>query len=107
MRIPELLAPAGNWQALRAAVANGADAVYFGVEVFNARMRAANFQQEELPELMHWLHRRGVKGFLTVNVLVFSDELVEAAGSQAGARAGCARIHSDVDHERRRGCHGR
>ena len=79
MRIPELLAPAGNWQALRAAVANGADAVYFGVEVFNARMRAANFQREELPELMHWLHRRGVKGFLTVNVLVFSDELVEAA----------------------------
>lgn len=46
MNIPELLAPAGNWQALRAAVANGADAVYFGVEVFNARMRAANFQQE-------------------------------------------------------------
>ena len=73
MTIPELLAPAGNWQALRAAVANGADAVYFGVETFNARMRAANFEQEELPELMHWLHRRGVKGFLTVNVLVFSD----------------------------------
>ena len=43
MTIPELLAPAGNWQALRAAVANGADAVYFGVETFNARMRAANF----------------------------------------------------------------
>ena len=87
MRIPELLAPAGNWQALRAAVANGADAVYFGVEVFNARMRAANFQQEELPELMHWLHRRGVKGFLTVNVLVFSDELVEAAGLIRAAAA--------------------
>ena len=87
MTIPELLAPAGNWQALRAAVANGADAVYFGVEVFNARMRAANFQQEELPELMHWLHRRGVKGFLTVNVLVFSDELVEAAGLIRAAAA--------------------
>jgi U32 family peptidase len=41
-------------------------------------MRAANFQQKELPELMHWLHRRGMKGFLTVNVLVFSDELVDA-----------------------------
>ena len=80
MANPELLAPAGTWEALRAAVANGADAVYFGVEVFNARMRAANFRQEELPELMQWLHRRGVKGFLTVNVLVFSDELVEAAG---------------------------
>lgn len=87
MTIPELLAPAGNWQALRAAVANGADAVYFGVETFNARMRAANFEQEELPELMHWLHRRGVKGFLTVNVLVFSDELVEAASLIRSAAA--------------------
>lgn len=79
MANPELLAPAGSWEALRAAVANGADAVYFGMEVFNARMRAANFRQEELPELMRWLHRRGVKGLLTINVLVFSDELVEAA----------------------------
>jgi putative protease len=79
MGSPELLAPAGTWEALRAAVANGADAVYFGVEAFNARMRAANFRRAELPELMAWLHQRGVKGFLTVNVLVFSQELEEAA----------------------------
>ena len=76
---PELLAPAGTWDSLRAAVANGADAVYFGVEVFNARMRAANFRRDELPEIMQWLHLRGVKGFLTVNVLVFPDELDDAA----------------------------
>ena len=89
MVIPELLAPAGNWEALRAAVGNGADAVYFGVEVFNARMRAANFRLSELAEVMHWLHQRGVKGFLTVNVLVFSDELDEAAALvQAAAAAG-------------------
>ena len=79
MALPELLAPAGTWEALRAAVANGADSVYFGVEAFNARMRAANFRREELPELMDWLHRRGVKGFLTLNVLVFPDELEDAA----------------------------
>ena len=79
VRLPELLAPAGNWDALRAAVANGADAVYFGVEAFNARLRAANFQRQQLPELMHWLHQRGVKGFLTVNVLIFPDELEDAA----------------------------
>ncbi len=79
MALPELLAPAGTWEALRAAVANGADAVYFGVEAFNARMRAANFRRDELPALMDWLHRRGVKGFLTVNVLVFPDELDDAA----------------------------
>jgi len=77
-RPPELLAPAGNWDALRAAAANGADAVYFGVESFNARMRAANFQVQELPAIVEWLHQRGVKAYLTLNVLVFSDELEQA-----------------------------
>ena len=77
--LPELLSPAGTWEALKAAVANGADAVYFGVDAMNARMRATNFQRQELPELMQWLHRRGVKGFLTLNVLVFPAELDEAA----------------------------
>ena len=77
--LPELLAPAGDWAALKAAVAQGADAVYFGVEAFNARLRAENFQLAELGEIMRWLHARGVRGFLTFNVLVFSDELEKAA----------------------------
>ena len=72
---PELLAPAGDWEALRAAVAGGADAVYFGVEMFNARLRAENFNRRDLPEIMDWLHARGVKGFLTLNVLIFTEEL--------------------------------
>ena len=57
--LPELLAPAGCWESLKAAVANGADAVYFGVEQFNARLRAENFRTADLPEVMDWLHRRG------------------------------------------------
>jgi putative protease len=85
--LPELLSPAGTWDALKAAVANGADAVYFGVDALNARMRAANFQRQELPELMQWLHRRGVKGFLTLNVLVFPGELDEAADLVLAAAA--------------------
>ena len=48
----ELLAPAGNWDCARAAVANGADAIYFGLPKFNARMRADNFTEEDLLELM-------------------------------------------------------
>lgn len=48
----ELLAPAGNWECLKVAVANGANAVFFGVEKFNARARAENFQMAELPEIM-------------------------------------------------------
>jgi putative protease len=74
----ELLAPAGDWECMRAAVANGADAVFFGVEKFNARARANNFQMNELPDIMSYLHLYGVKGFLTFNILVFEEELTEA-----------------------------
>ena len=63
---PELLAPAGDREALRAAVANGADAVYFGLTGFNARARAANFTPAELPELMRFLHGRNVRGFVAL-----------------------------------------
>ncbi|MGN6368487.1 MAG: DUF3656 domain-containing U32 family peptidase [Phycisphaerae bacterium] len=78
-RVPELLSPAGDWEALRAAVANGADAVYFGLDQFNARHRATNFTLAELPEVMGYLHAHNVKGFLTFNTLIFSDELESAA----------------------------
>jgi len=75
---PELLAPAGDWECVRAAVENGADAVYFGLERFNARMRAKNFTQADLPALMEFLHKRGVRGYVTFNVLVFTAELPDA-----------------------------
>ena len=76
---PELLAPAGDWECARAAVENGADAIFFGLERFNARMRAHNFTVADLPELMAFLHRRGVRGYVTFNTLVFADELADAA----------------------------
>ncbi len=76
--LPELLAPAGDWDCVRAAVENGADAVYFGLEKFNARMRANNFTETELPKLMEFLHHRGVRGYVTLNTLVFENELVDA-----------------------------
>ncbi|MBC8107934.1 MAG: U32 family peptidase [Anaerolineae bacterium] len=86
---PELLSPAGDWDAMRAAVANGADAVYFGLENFNARHRAQNFTLEELPNIMRYLHAHNTKGFLTFNTLIFSDELEAAAKSvEAIASAG-------------------
>lgn len=77
-RVPELLAPAGDWECARAAVENGADAIYFGLERFNARMRAANFTEADLPALMAWLHGRGVRGYVTFNTLVFTGELTAA-----------------------------
>jgi U32 family peptidase len=78
MALPELLAPAGDWDCVRAAVENGADAIYFGLEKFNARMRAHNFTVADLPNLMEFLHRRGVRGYVTFNILVFENELTEA-----------------------------
>jgi U32 family peptidase len=75
---PEILSPAGDWECARAAVENGADAIYFGLERFNARMRAKNFTQADLPELMEFLHARGVRGYVTFNTLVFSNELKDA-----------------------------
>lgn len=77
--LPELLAPAGDWDCARAAVENGADAIYFGLSRFNARLRANNFSEADLPALMQWLHSRGVKGYVTFNTLVFPRELDEAA----------------------------
>jgi U32 family peptidase len=75
---PDLIAPAGNMDCARAAVANGADAVYFGLPRFNARMRADNFSEEQLPELVHFLHEHNVRAFCTLNTLVFTDELADA-----------------------------
>jgi putative protease len=77
-QFPELLAPAGDWECARAAVENGADAIYFGLDKFNARMRARNFTEADLPSLMEFLHRRGVKGYVTFNTLVFENELTQA-----------------------------
>ena len=76
---PELLAPAGGWDCVRAAVANGADAVYFGLPKFNARLRANNFTEAELPEVVAFCHRHGVKAYVAFNTLVFTGELDAAA----------------------------
>ncbi len=72
----ELLAPAGDQSCIKAAVENGADAVYFGLECgFNARARATNLHLDALPEVMSFLHERGVRGYVTLNTLVFPAEL--------------------------------
>lgn len=75
---PELLAPAGGWDALVAAVENGADAVYLGGKMFNARQSAANFDDAELSRALEYSHLRGVKVYVTVNTLIADNE-VEAA----------------------------
>ena len=75
----ELLAPAGSMEALRAAVCNGADAVYLGADTFNARMNARNFSAAYLQEAVVYCHVRGVKVHLTLNTLVLDREMPRAA----------------------------
>src|SRR6267378_4187777 len=91
---PELLAPAGDEESLRAAVAAGADAVYFGLRGgFNARARADNFAAADLPRIFEFLHSKGVQGFVTFNTLVFDRELPVAEEALADiARAGADAI---------------
>ena len=88
--VPELLAPAGDWDCVRAAIENGADAVYFGLECgFNARARAANFSLADLPRLLSTLHLHGLRGYTTLNTLAFDSELSELEGvARALAAAG-------------------
>ena len=76
---PEILAPAGSWESMVAAVQNGADAVYLGVGTFNARRSAKNFAPEELLTVVRYCHLRGTKVYLTLNTLLGDRELDEAA----------------------------
>jgi U32 family peptidase len=74
-RKPELMSPAGGMPQLHAAIEAGADAVYFGLEGFNARAKAMSFNHENLPEVVAGLHERGVMAFVAMNTLVFDSEL--------------------------------
>ncbi|RLT38659.1 MAG: U32 family peptidase [Chloroflexi bacterium] len=88
---PEIMSPAGHWPQLHAAIEAGADAVYFGLTHFTARAKVG-FVLDELPAVMETLHRRGVRGYVTFNTLVFDEEMEAAVNAlaqiaQAGADA--------------------
>ncbi len=83
---PEIMSPAGYWPQLHAAIEAGADAVYFGLHHFTARAKVG-FTLQELPEVLRTLHRRGVRGFVTFNTLVFDSEIQEAARGLAAIAA--------------------
>ncbi|HHU62410.1 MAG: U32 family peptidase [Bacillota bacterium] len=74
----ELLAPAGSFEAMKAAVENGADAVYLGGRAYSARASATNFSSEEMQETVDFCHIRGVKTYIAVNTLMRDDELDNA-----------------------------
>ena len=97
-RLPELLAPAGSPEALEAAIAAGADAVYLGGSRFNARMNAHNFDTAALREAVTHAHRMGSRVYLTLNTLVWERELTDAleAAYEAAAAGVDALIIADL-----------
>ena len=76
---PELMSPAGNREAFFAAADNGADAVYLGLNMFNARRPARNFRFEDISEIISYAHSRSVKVYITLNTDLKSSELEDAA----------------------------
>ena len=89
----EIMAPAGSWEALRAAIQGGADSVYFGVEKLNMRARSShNFTTANLPEIVNLCKQHGLKSYLTLNIVVYDEEIRElqevlAAAASAGITA--------------------
>ena len=77
--VPELLAPCGSMEALTAAVRAGADAVYFGGTLFNARMHAKNFSRDEIRRAAERCHEAGVRCYVTLNTLLLDRQMREAA----------------------------
>ena len=77
---PELLSPVGNWDSLYAAVQNGCDAIYIGGKKFNARNRANNFSISELKDVIDYAHIRGVKVYITANILYKEEEVNQVLG---------------------------
>jgi putative protease len=85
--IPELLAPAGDWKSLDASLDAGADAIYFGVRGFNMRAAAKNFTVRDLPKIVNVCHKRKVRAYLTLNVVVFEREVVRLEHVLMAAKA--------------------
>ncbi|MBI5661705.1 MAG: U32 family peptidase [Ignavibacterium album] len=77
IQLPELMAPAGDWTMLRAAVNSGADAVYFGVDKLNMRAKAKNFSVDDLNNISEFCKGNNVRTYLTLNTIVFEEELDE------------------------------
>lgn len=104
----ELLAPAGGWPQLRAALKAGANAVFFGVEDFNMRAGAKNFSLEELCEIVKTAHEQRAKAYLTLNIIIYEDELTALENlldhvAQAGVDAIIAWDFAVIEKARERG----
>ncbi len=72
---PQLLAPAGSWESLQAAIQSGANAIYFGIKTLNMRANAKNFEETELNKVIQECHKNKIKAYLTLNTIIYENEL--------------------------------
>jgi putative protease len=86
MKLPELLAPAGNFEKMQAAIHYGADAVYLGGKKFSLRAHATNFGEEEIAQAVAYAHERGVQVYTTLNIFAHNDDLAELPAYLAALR---------------------
>ena len=85
---PEIMAPAGNFECLQAAIQGGADSVYFGVEKLNMRSHSANnFRMEDLPEIVRICSDAGVRTYLTLNIVLYEEDLDDMRRTLDAAKA--------------------
>ena len=94
MKKIEILAPAGSFDSVIAAVRSGADAVYLGEKAFSARSSAKNFDDEELKKATAYCHIHGVKVYVTINTIVFDDELEKLKKAIISAAEACTQACS-------------
>ena len=96
----EIMAPAGSFESLAAALQGGADSVYFGVGKLNMRSRATvNFSEEDLPEIVERCHEAGAKAYLTLNIIVYDEELEAVhALCDAARKAGVDAVEIHMAH---------
>jgi len=103
-RQPEIMAPAGDWASLQAALQGGADSVYFGIEQLNMRARATNnFKLEDLPKIASLTQKKGVKTYLTLNTVLYDHDLplmkrIVDAAKEAGITAIIAADQSAISY---------
>ena len=84
----EIMAPAGNFGCLMAAIEGGADSVYFGIGHLNMRSHSANnFSKEDLPEILRICRAYGIKAYMTLNITLYGEELAEAYATLDAAKA--------------------
>ena len=102
----EIMAPAGNFECLQAAIQGGADSVYFGVEKLNMRSHSANnFRMEDLPEICRICREHGVRSYLTLNIVLYQEDLEDMrktldAAKTAGVSAVIASDMAAIIHAR-------